>query len=334
MADATIITNQSAVVQEMVRRCNSLLGFPKVGLAANGATALPGQIQMPETSIVSTSATEVTAVPANGNTYLHVTDTFRNTINTVVAAANARITNGTAISFDQELVALTESAYAVADVPQTIFNPLQISGAGAWLRADTGVTSAASAVSQWMAYTTSQGAPFGQATASAKPTLTAAASAGRSAITFGVDDFMTNGQAEIRQPGTIYIVAKPANVVGTKVLLISADGNFRVQYVNANVEVYAGSTISVGPTTAVVSLIEIVLEGNNSLVGINGSGPNFVSLGANNGLGGLRVGSDNAGANFFTGDMFEMIYFARTLNAEERKTVRYALGDQYALKVQ
>lgn len=332
MANATYKTNQSAVVQELLMRANAILGYPKTGIAANGATHVGGGIHADDSQVVTDALTDISVDSTNGDTFLLVTDTFRTTIDTVKAAAQARINGGTAISFDAEIVALSEQAEAYGDSAQKVFNPRQIPNCEVWARADTGVTSSGGAVSAWNAYTASNGAvPLVQATGARKPTLLSADTNGRSVLSFDGGDWLDIAGAQIPQPSTVYIVVKAADQLGDKTVLVTGDDAVRLRFSLDRWETYAGQTISVGPVNG-MCVFETVFNNTHSLVGVNGGGPNEVVLGANSGSSGVRIGAANDGAAGLTGRVCEFILYNRVLSSLERTTIRTALSAQYGIK--
>lgn len=334
MADATIKSTASAVIQELVLRANQLLGYPKVGRVANGATSVPEGVQMPEELIISELPTALTVDPATGETFLLVTDAFRPTVVAVQEAAQDRIDGAAAVSFDAEIVALTEAAVAYGDVPQTVFNPRSMANCAAWFRADTGVTSAADLVSAWNAYlATSAPIQWTQAVGANQPELVPAALNGRPAIQCDTDKWLQHAGAAFEQPMTLYIVGGQDNQVGNKTLVNTLDNGIRAGYNGGTLETTAGTLVPIVGVGTGTRVFEWVIDGANSRVGIDNSGPNLVNLGANDGTG-IRFGANAAGGNGLVGPIFEVIYFSRVLTAQERRTVRSGLGAQYGMKVQ
>lgn len=333
MADATYKSSKSAVIQELIRRANGVLGYPKIGKVANGATNVGGGVHVPDDQVITAALTEVSVDTANGNTFLHVTDAFRVTLDAEKAAAAARIAALQAISFDVEIVALAEEAVAFGDLAQPVFNPRQIPNCKYWQRADTGIVQLANSISEWTVYTDTIPALSSQAVALNKPTWVANDFNGRASVSFDGGDFLHFVAGAFAQASTLYIVAKPADQVGSKTILTTGDDGMRFRFEGANIEGFAGQTISVGPIGATTNIFEFVVSGSQSRVGVNNTGPDPVIMGGNTGTGGIRTGADNAGATGLVGVVFEMIYYTRVLTPEERLVVRKGLGYQYGIQV-
>lgn len=224
------------------------------------------------------------------------------------------------------------------------------SGMSLWLKADHGLVTSSSEVSEWKDMSASAN-NAAQATSADRPILVANAVNGLPAVSFdGTSQYMQLGPGftNFTAGATIFIVAKPTAVTSNARFFDfgngATDNNFYLsQPNNTNLSFYTynGSTPSSLTASNAVTLNDYqlleVLQTNSGACSIYTNGEQK-AVGPVTGISNISrsgnyLGADNARSLFFKGEIAEIVIYNRALTQEERQNVEGYLYARYALKV-
>lgn len=222
-------------------------------------------------------------------------------------------------------------------------------GLQVWFKADNGVTTSGSNVTDWQDMGPSKN-NAAQATSSAQPTLTTNAINGHPTVTFdGTDDFLQiSANLSNFQGANVFIVTKPnnssANARFFEFCNGSASNNIYMSQPNStdvSFYCYSGSSSSNITSTSAVSTSQYQLvegyQDNNGKGQILTDGVLGASGSLNNAAGATRnnnyIGRDQGNSVFFQGEIAEILIYRQTMTELDRYRVRGYLYARYALKV-
>lgn len=211
-----------------------------------------------------------------------------------------------------------------------------------WYKADTLALANGAAVTSWA----DSGSSRYVTSSATAPTFVTAAANGQPCVRFtaGTNCTLKNTTSPSRtQPATYFVVARQTAAqaqvsllnggytpgvtsgAGTHALFLSSSGVFNG---------YAGTALADGTaTTAAAHVFEVVINGASSLAGVDGTTTSG-NAGAGNANGGIVLaGNQAATAEFFGGDIFEVVVYTGALSTADRSAVRSALGTKYGIAV-
>jgi hypothetical protein len=227
----------------------------------------------------------------------------------------------------------------MADVPAEP-GPAVVSTASiyAWFKADaiTGVTSG-NDITEWLDSSPSalDLTPGANAPAWVDNVLN-----GEPVVRFnGSSDTLSAAMSARSQPFTFFVVAEQASSTGTQIMLHSTSGASCPFYLTSNgkANLFSGAALATAGTTTMTDphVIECVFNGASSVVAIDGTETTGTTGSGAIGIGsGIRVGANQgATAEFFNGDIAEIVCYAGAMDSTDRSAVRAALGAKYGITV-
>jgi hypothetical protein len=217
--------------------------------------------------------------------------------------------------------------------------PARELGPTAWYRASEGVTSVATAVSQWNDIS-GNAHHLTQATGSKQPLVLPALINGYPAVRFdGVDDFMATANFTLNQPETIFIVYKQITLTGFGTHDVILDGKTAQRSLSTDTDdtitlINAGTGMGPGVSTYVANGVyayaTLVFNGASSKIRANGVQIASGNAGTNNG-GGLTLGALAGGTRSCNIEVAELIDYAGVLAANQITDVEAYLKTTYGL---
>jgi hypothetical protein len=213
------------------------------------------------------------------------------------------------------------------------------SGLALWLKADTGVVTNGTAVTQWKDQTVN-GNIASQANTSDQPALVPNTLNGHAVVRFnGSSDYLaTSSVVSTSSPFTIFVVSTLGNAPGPIYNGNSAGSGYGLYCQNTADygALYGGRTnLTFGATvTSGEQLQEIEnISSNVTTFYQNGTqSGNTASSGLNTPTGATYIGGVNSNAsNLFSGDIAEVLIYNRALSTSERQQVEQYLLTQYGI---
>lgn len=225
------------------------------------------------------------------------------------------------------------------------------SGLITWLKADFGVITSGSSVTNWTDFS-GAGNSASQATSTKRPTLVTNAVNGFPAISFdGSSDYvqLPSGMANFTGGATIYIVANPSSIVNAKRLLDFGSGvannnnltvsefvsgpNKGTSFISYNGSTSSGVSSSSGLTANTFQVLEYLQSSNGGTLFTNGTvtaagtvtNPNNVTRTTN------IIGAASSGTDWFTGSIAEILVYNTALDANGRAAVETYLLNKYGI---
>lgn len=148
----------------------------------------------------------------------------------------------------------------------------------------------------------------------------------------GTTSKMATAGFALNQPFTDYFVARPLSWTAGDVMASGTAGIAGITQVTGtpNINLNAGSAAAENANMALGSkcIITAVFNGASSSLQVNGTAETTGNPGAGN-PGGLSLFSDNAGANYWNGQIWERITFASAHDASTRARVQNWLNSVY-----
>ena len=250
-------------------------------------------------------------------------------------------------------VTMNDGDFFTLSVPP-ILAPGGVDGSSLWLRADRGVTTSGSSVTNWANIIgTSSLTEVTQGAAASQPTLVDNVLNGQSVIRFdGVDDNLESGSAILgnvlfgTNELTTFFAGIPngngrifdwRNNATTRAFLGLNGGVVRYVFPNNNTNGTGGRTESAtSPSLSTPYLISSETDNNRNDIYLNGGATDgFKTLGGStlNILSSSRLylGQNDAGTGRLSGDFGELIFFDRALSGTERRQVETYQALKYGL---
>lgn len=236
---------------------------------------------------------------------------------------------------ERQYVGGPDTNYAAAAAP---FLPTQIGDLSLWLAADyiSGLADAAS-VSQWNDLS-GNGNHVSQGTGANQPAYKVAIVNGKPVVRFNGTSHYLSGSLTTTQPATVFVVGSQTATT-THARFIDSIGagrqilNLAVTTGRANI--YAGISLDGAvDRSGAFHILNGIFNGASSYFYIDGTTADIGPADAGAGAGAvtLLVGFDN-GTAYLTGDVAEIIYYARLLSAGEKSQVDAYLGSKYGITV-
>ncbi len=278
----------------------------------------------------------------NGGATQTYTAPFNITTTTTVQSYSVRTTPSQTSATTTALIQIDPNT---ANVPQD-------SSLLAWLKSDNGVTTSGTSVIS-MADFGPNGNTATQPTTADQPTLTANAVNGLPAITFtGTPQFLQFALpdynfADFTRGATVFFVAKPSAITagarffdfgtattGNNLRLLEAAAGVEFDVVNAST--ITSLTSSTALSTTNFQLVEAVQNGagyanifNSGVLAAQGALPNIVNIAR---TGNFLAKANNA-ANYFSGQMAEILIYNRVLTSSERQGVEGYINAKYQFAI-
>ncbi len=216
--------------------------------------------------------------------------------------------------------------------------PTDLANLAVWLRADLGVSTPNSAVSQWdFENGTFRGVSnVAQGTGANQPThvVSDAAYNNQSTISFDGNDYLdgANFSSDIAQPSTYFVVGDYG--AGNDTFIDRAGGvNRNVVGLNSTskYQAFAGTPLlSAGNDDLAPHIIETLFNGAASEILVDGGSVVSGNAGAA-GLSSLRVGDNIVLSGGLTGTIAEIIIYKANVSAANRTLIRNYLNTRYAI---
>jgi len=213
------------------------------------------------------------------------------------------------------------------------------SGLALWLKADTGMVTNGSAVTQWKDQTVN-GNTASQGNASDQPTLVSNALNGHAVVRFnGSSDYLaTNSVVTTSSPFTIFVVSTLGNAPGP--IYNGDSGASGYGFLRQNTADYGAlyggrSNLTFGATITSGEQLQEIENTSSNVITFYQHGTqsgNTASAGLNTPTGATYIGGVNSNAsNLFSGDIAEVLIYNRALSTSERQQVEQYLLKQYGL---
>jgi hypothetical protein len=312
-----------------------------VSFASFGATTTSGA-QMQELVRGSSGTTTFYQNSAQGGTSSAIPNTP--TTATYIGGVNSNASNLFSGDIAEILIynralSTTERQQVEQYLTAKYLEPFTTTGLALWLKADAGVVTNGSAVTQWNDQTSS-GNNAGQGNANDQPTLVPNALNGHAVVRFnGSSDYLvTNSVVTTASQFTIFVVSTLGNAPGP---VYNGDsgasgyGFYRQNSADYGVLYGGQSFLTFGSTiTSGEQLQELENTSGNTLTFYqNGTqSGNTATASPNAPTGATYIGGVNSNAsNLFSGDIAEVLIYNRALSTSERQQVEQYLLNQYRL---
>lgn len=334
-----LVYNRSLSTAE--RRAAEGYLFARYGFGVNPPTIDP------DSKIVSGSSQTITINADPGASVYYTTNGTTPTTGSTPYTAPFNVTSTTtvkAIAVNNSTTSSVTTAFIQFD---STSSTVDRSGLSLWLRADAGVQTSSTSVTDW-ADMSGSGNNASQATSASRPTVVTNAINSLPAISFdGSNDWLQLPPDFKSIPGsTMYVVTKPATLGAGRqffnfgdsaannniYLEGDASGNLALTVENGGTANSAQSTG--GLTAATYKVIEVRQESpgrvtfysNGALVGSGTiSIPNVITRSSN------FVGKGSGSSNYFNGQIAEFLFYSRALSDSERLGVSTYLNQRYQI---
>jgi hypothetical protein len=339
---AEIIVYNSAISAANRAKVEAYL-FARYGLFVNAPTISPGYGVFSSTQSVTMSADP-------GASIRYTTDGSTPSPTSTLYTGAISVTSSTTIkaiaiqSFGSSAVT---TAFLEIDPTTSLVNRSNIA---LWLKANNGVTTSGSNVTQWQDMSTNANNAV-QGTGANQPTFVASAANGKPAIAFnGSSQYLQlgSGFANFNTGASIFIVTKPtAAATNARFIEFGNGATSNNVYLSeptstgVALNVYSGSTpssvtASSGVTLNQYQLLEAVHNGAASAT-LYTTGVQTAQGAINNITNVTRtanlIGTNNAATIFFQGEIAEVIVYSRAVTASERANIESYLYARYGLAV-
>lgn len=223
----------------------------------------------------------------------------------------------------------------VATVATTSPVTLTTSGANtiSWYKADTLSQATGSAITTW---NDSSGNGYNMAAVGSTITYVASAQNSKPAVRFtgASGSYLNNASLpSTPQPVTMFVAMKQAaNGTGNQSIYTPKNSAMFISSAQ-QLGVYAGNAVY-GPTyvPTAAHIAEVVMNGASSTLSVNGATPTAANAGTNTLGAGANVGTNDVhGAEFFNGDIYEIVFVSGALNSTDRSAIRSYLGNKWGI---
>ncbi len=206
----------------------------------------------------------------------------------------------------------------------------------AWYKGSSFALSDGASVTTW-ADSSGAGHPVVPNTSS--PTFVASGINSLPTVRFnGTSDALKNATlAPLGQPFTVFVVAKSSASGATRSIINSNTGTTDALYIDstAHLSLFGGSGSITGSVASAANahVLEMVVNSSSSLVGVDGT-ITTGNPGTNGWQSGIIMGANSIlSAEWFNGDIAEVVVYSGAMSSGDRSTVRQALGTKYNITV-